>query len=338
MAPKLNNKLTIHKLAADLGLRPSDSPVEGIVNYCRRKMKSFLRDFSECSTPAQLAEFAANKLGTLLVEIHSDGDLAAIRRDYLERGERGFVNLEDELAGEVYGVTLKRQHRNDWEQPYISLIDCRGRKAQRKYHTKWHELGHLLILTDQGRLAFRRTHDPAIPKSAEESIVDVIAGEFSFYEPLLRPFMEGEISFEKIEAIRCEHCPEASIYSAILNLSKIWPLPCIWLEAALAHKKGDQSHNQESFSFKPVPAMKLRAIHVSPNARAREVGLTMIPNWRVPKSSIIYRVFEAAQSDEAVEDLAAWESSDGSRLNARRVRVKAKKVGDSVHALVVPVS
>ena len=338
MAPTLNKKLTIHKLAADLGLRPSESPVEGIVNYCRRKMKSFLRDFPECSTPAQLADFAANKLGTLLVEIHSDSDLADIRRDYLERGERGFVTLEGELVGEVYGVTLKRQHRNDWEQPDVSLIDCRGRKAQRKYHTKWHELGHLLILTDQGRLAFRRTHDPAIPKSAEESIVDVIAGEFSFYEPLLRPFMDGEISFEKIEAIRCEHCPEASIYSAILNLSKIWPLPCIWLEAALAHKKGDQTPNQESFSFKPVPAMKLRAIHVSPNAHAREVGLTMIPNWRVPKSSIIHRVFEAAQSDEAVEDLAAWESSDGSRLNARRVLVKAKKVGDSVHALVVPVN
>jgi len=338
MAPTLNKKLTIHKLAADLGLRPSESPVEGIVNYCRRKMKSFLRDFPECSTPAQLADFAANKLGTLLVEIHSDSDLADIRRDYVERGERGFVTLEGELVGEVYGVTLKRQHRNDWEQPYVSLIDCRGRKAQRKYHTKWHELGHLLILTDQGRLAFRRTHDPAIPKSAEESIVDVIAGEFSFYEPMLRPFMKGEISFEKIEAIRCEHCPEASIYSAILNLSKVWPLPCIWLEAALAHKKGDQSPNQESFSFKPVPAMKLRAIHVSPNARAREVGLTMIPNWRVPKSSIIYRVFEAAQSDEAVEDLAAWESSDGSRLNARRVRVKAKRVGDSVHALVMPVN
>ena len=338
MAPTLNKKLTIHKLAADLGLRPSESPVEGIVNYCRRKMKSFLRDFPECSTPAQLADFAANKLGTLLVEIHSDSDLADIRRDYVERGERGFVTLEGELVGEVYGVTLKRQHRNDWEQPYVSLIDCRGRKAQRKYHTKWHELGHLLILTDQGRLAFRRTHDPAIPKSAEESIVDVIAGEFSFYEPMLRPFMKGEISFEKIEAIRCEHCPEASIYSAILKLSKVWPLPCIWLEAALAHKKGDQSPNQESFSFKPVPAMKLRAIHVSPNARAREVGLTMIPNWRVPKSSIIYRVFEAAQSDEAVEDLAAWESSDGSRLNARRVRVKAKRVGDSVHALVMPVN
>jgi hypothetical protein len=336
MAATLNSKLTIHKLAADLGLRPSESPVEGIVNYCHRRMKTFLRDFPECSKPSQLVEFAANKLGTVLVEINSDQDLAEVRRDYLERGERGFVTLEDELDGEVYGVTLRRQHRKDWEPPYVSLIDCRGRKTQRKYHTKWHELGHLLILTDQGRLAFRRTHDPTVPKSAEESIVDVIAGEFSFYEPMLRPFMQGDISFEKIEAIRAEHCPEASVYSAILNLSKIWPSPCIWLEAALAPKRGEVSQNQGTFAFKPAPERKLRAVHVNPNERARQTGLTMIPNFRVPKSSVISRVFELGQADEAIENLEAWESSDGTRLDDRRVRIRAKKLGDSVHAVILP--
>lgn len=334
MAPGLNSKLTIHALATDLGLRQSEAPVESILTFCHRRMKSFLRDFPDCANLAQLTEFAANKLGTALREVNDDRELKEIQREFIDQGERGFVTLEDELNGDVYGITLKRQHRNPWESPYISIIDCRGRKAQRRYHTKWHELGHLLILTDQTRLAFRRTHDPIHPKSAEESIVDVIAGEFSFYEPMLRPFMKGEISFDKIEQIRGECCPEASGYSSILNLSKIWPMPCIWLEAAMAHKKSERPTAQSSFSFRPIPEKKLRAVHVNPNVRARETGLTMVPNWRVPKSSIIHRVFESAEDGEAVEDLAAWESSDGSRLASRRVRIKAKKLGESVHVLV----
>ncbi len=334
MAPGLNSKLTVHALATDLGLRQSEAPVESILNFCRRRMKLFLRDFPDCANLAQLTDIAANKLGTALREVNDDLELKEIQREFIDQGERGFVTLEDELNGDVYGITLKRQHRNPWEPPYISIIDCRGRKAQRRYHTKWHELGHLLILTDQTRLAFRRTHDPVHPKSAEESVVDVIAGEFSFYEPMLRPFMKGEISFDKIESIRRKCCPEASGYSSILNLSKIWPMPCIWLEAAMAHKKSERQTAQSSFSFQPVPEKKLRAVYVSPNVRARESGLTMIPNWRVPKSSVIHRVFESAQDGEAVEDLAAWESSDGSRLASRRVRIKAKKLGESVHVLV----
>jgi len=336
MAPGLNSKLTIHALAADLGLRASEAPVESILGFCRRRMKSILRDFPDCASPAQLTDIAANKLGTVLREINDDRELKDIQQEFLGRGERSFVTLEEELSGEVYGIALKRQYRDPWEPLYISIIDCRGRKGQRRYHTKWHELGHLLILTDQSRLAFRRTHDPVHPKSAEESVVDVIAGEFSFYEPMLRPFMKGEISFNGIEAIRRECCPEASGYSSILNLSKMWPMPCIWLEAAMAYKKRERSSAQTSFSFRPVPEMKLRAVHVNANVRARETGLMMIPNWRVPKSSVIRRVFESAQEEEAVENLAAWESSDGSRLTPRRVRIKAKKLGESVHALVTP--
>jgi hypothetical protein len=52
-----------------------------------------------------------------------------------------FATLDRELAGsDDYGITLKLTNPEPWEQPYISIIDCRGKKRQRKYHTKWHEL------------------------------------------------------------------------------------------------------------------------------------------------------------------------------------------------------
>jgi len=47
--------------------------------------------------------------------------------------------------------------------------------------------------------------------------------------------------------------------------------------------------------------------------------------------------FEDRPYAEADENLAMWESSDGTRLSdQRRVRIKAKRIGDSVHALILP--
>ncbi len=176
-----------------------------------------------------------------------------LQSHYVNRGELLFATLDKELQrSEDYGITIKLKNSAIWELPYVSIVDCRGQKRQRRYHTKWHEIAHLLILTDQTRLEFRRSHDSSQPKSAEESLVDSIAGEMSFYPDLITPHLDGPISFERIEQIREALCPEASMYSAALNLSKLWPTPCVWLEARLAAKKSEETA-QESFAFREPP-------------------------------------------------------------------------------------
>src|SRR6266568_2752404 len=269
MAAKLNQNFISHTLAADLGLRQSAEPVAEIVDYCRKRVKKFLADYKKCDKPDTLLDWVANKLQTVLIEIHSDAELKAVQQEYVQRRELIFATLADELDDGTFGITLKLQHReHEWEPRFASVIDCRGPKIQRRYHTKWHELSHLLILTDQTRLAFRRTHDPTKPKSAEEKIVDAIAGDLSFYTPMVKPLAEGEISFEKIEQIRLDKCPDASLSSSILNISKVWPAPCIWLEARLGHKKSGLT-GQAGFSFQTAPAPELRAPNVAPNDAAR---------------------------------------------------------------------
>ena len=338
MCAKLNSSIVVHRLASDLGLRGPADPVRAILSYCHRVVKAFLVDYPDCPTPAKLLDFLANKLSTRIIEIHTDEDLQATVLEYATRGEHAFATLQQELCDDQsYGITLKLQNRQPWEPGYVSVIDCRGRKSQRRYHTKWHELGHLLILTDQTRLAFYRTHDPTQPKSAEESLVDTIAGEFSFYPRMVKPLARGEISFEKIEEIRTDLCPEASFYSSILNVTKLWPMPCIWVEAKLAHKRG-HNNGQHSFGFQDTPRPTLRAVYTTPNQAARELQITMIPNFRVPNQSVIHQVFhDEMPYAEAEEDLGMWESSDGTQLPSRRVQVKAKRVGDSVHALILPI-
>jgi hypothetical protein len=338
MCAKLNSSIIVHRLASDLGLRASADPVRAILSYCHRVVKAFLGDYPDCPSPANLLDFLANKLSTRIIEINAEEDLQRTIREYADRGELGFATLEQELSDDQsYGITLKLHDRQPWEPGYVSVIDCRGRKHQRRYHTKWHELGHLLILTDQTRLAFRRTHDPTQPKSAEESLVDTIAGEFSFYPRMVKPLARGEISFEKIEEIRAKLCPESSFYSSVLNITKLWPTPCLWVEAKLGQKKGD-NNGQGAFTFRKKPRPSLRAVHAAPNEAARQRQMMIIPNFRVPDQSVIHSVFYGELSyAEADEDLAMWESSDGRRLSGQRVQVKAKRLTDSVHALIIPI-
>ena len=339
MAPKLSHNLTIRTLAADLRLRPSEDPVSEIIRYCHKQVKQFLADLpSCCSNPTELLALVANKVRTEFREVHSDQDLENVRKEFVDKKEAGFVTLHKELDGYVLGITLKRLNPKPWDLSYVSVIDCRGENLRRAFFTKWHELVHLLILTDQSRLVFRRTHTAEQRKNPEEALVDVVAGTLAFYADLVRPHAKGEISFEAIEAVRLKICPSASQQSALLGITQVWPASCILVEARLAHKAGEIDLDQGSFAFKKVPAPVLRAVHAKPNDIARKVGIKVIPHFRVPPKSVIYRVFhEGLTYAEAVEDLSLWASSSGSRWGAGPVLVKARRFGDSVQALIIPI-
>jgi hypothetical protein len=62
---------------------------------------------------------------------------------------------------------------------------------------------------------------------------------------------------------------------------------------------------------------------------------------RIPEASVIFRSFfetdSLTRSEDAVEDLAWWSSSDGKRLPARLVRVHAGRIHDKVFAVIQPI-
>jgi hypothetical protein len=325
MASNLNNHIIIQKLATDLGLKSSAEPVETILEFCREKVRALIQDFDGCMTPEEILPWLAAKLSTRLVEINADKDIAQIVAEYSKKKEHAFATLEQELQGSTEGITLRLSYRDLWEPAFVSIIDCRGRRRLRRYHTKWHELAHLLVMTDQLRMTFRRTHEPGQEKNAEEKLVDAIAGDLSFFPEFVKPLITGEISFEKIEEIRRSMCPDSSQTSSAINISKIWPSPCVWLEARPQAKKGEPKSSTPD----------LRAVKVAENGAARQQGLRMIPNFRVPPNSIIFGAFfQGGAGGEAIENLAWWEASSGTRLSDRLVRVQVKNMGDSVQALV----
>jgi len=336
MPSQLRKSVKIQKLARDLGLKHTSDPVADIINYCKRKVKRFLSDFVECDNLSDLLLFLAQKSGTFFEEIHSDEDLERIRLKYLDRGEKYFVRLKEELSEEVFGITFRLTNREQWEIEFVSIIDCRGNKSPRAYFTKWHELGHLLVLTDQMRLNFRRTYPPADLKDPEEAIIDIIAGTFGFYDPLIKKCTEGEVSFDAIENLRNQLCPDASWQSSLIGIVKAWPTPCFLVHAKKALKRGERLC-QQTFAFgTPVPA--LRAVKVTSNDSARDAGLIIFENMRIPSSSIISQAFnEGLDYAEREENLSDWVTSDGSRLQNSNVRIKVRANDNSVDALIIPI-
>jgi phosphoglycolate phosphatase-like HAD superfamily hydrolase len=281
-----------------------------------------------------LLDILAAKLQTRFEAFHSDSELLAIKQRYILAGERRFATLEQEFPADVFGVTFRRLSRKPWEPEYLSVIDCRGDKVYRANYTK-HEIGHLLILTDQLRISFSRTFCTQDLKDPEESLVDVIAGRFAFWPPLFKEQTIGPISFDRIEEIRVANCPEASKQSALLGIVKAWQGPCVLLEARLALRKDQQRMAaQGTFAFRGPAQAALRVSNVTVNDAAADAGLRVHRNWRVPEQSVMFRVFNSGGDGVASEDLSWWETSSGTRLPAMTVNVEARRTADALQALI----
>jgi hypothetical protein len=188
------------------------------------------------------------------------------------------------------------------------------------------------------RLPFRRTHAAHDHKDPEESMVDVIAGTFGYFKDIVRPMTNGALSWENIEDVRTQLCPESSQQAAVIGIVKSWPVPAILVQAALGLKRGEKRQlGQDTFGFAAEPLPVLRAVQVTPNDAARRGDLVIFPNMRVPVHSIIHRVFaEEMPEAQAEEDLEWWESSDGTRLPPLKIHVLARRQWNAVQALITP--
>jgi hypothetical protein len=324
----------ILKLADDLGLKRGSDAEADILSYCEKQILECIEGFDRCDSLEDLLTLVANKRGTRFEIINDESDLRRIKTEFLEKGELAFAKLETDLCDSTYGITYRLQNRQYWEQPFVSLIDCRDAKAARSYFTKWHEVAHLLTLTSQARLSFRRTH-PATdaPPDHEERLMDAIAGRFGYYAPIFHRFVEGDISFIAIEILRSKLCPESSQQAATINFVKYWPKPCLHLFAELSlNKRETDSLEQGSFGFLDQPQKALRIVKVVPNDAAIARRPPLFKYMRVPEGSVIQRAHRLQGYFEGVESLRSWtEKDDGDVL------IKAKFSGDSVEALVIPI-
>ena len=323
----------------DLRLRFKDDPVAAISRYCRKRVAEVAAN-TKARTPPELLELIATDLKTKFVEIHSDGDLAALQLEMAAKeGPEFAVFLQ--LAPDDFGVTVKRANHGASEFPFLSVIDCRGRKAAAAYFTKWHELAHLLTLTSQRRLVFHRSRvtDPVAPKPAEERLMDRLAGELGFLDELVRPHIGSvdQFSFTAAEVLRRNICPAASKQSWLIGLVRAWPTPVLMITASFRLKPSETTDQLGLFGAE-APVEKLRVGKTLANTAARECGLTIFGHWRVPEQSVIQSLFcdGARTTADAEECLSWWDTSSGTRRPPMRIRIEARRRGDEVEVLITP--
>lgn len=335
MRSRLRQSPQVWKLAADLGLKPTDNALTDIVRMCVKRVRAFWAEFP-CATLSELCDVVAAKVDTRFIEIQTDRQLLQVKKEFLDQGEIEFANLEGQLGPDVYAITFRLLKPAKLDRRFVSVIDCRGSKAWRCYFSKWHELAHLLTLTPQMRLKFCRTHCVAEQKDPEEAAMDVIAGAVGFLPDLVQRHARGAISFEKIAELRATLCPEASLQASLIGLVQSWPTAALLIQPALAVRKREQASNsQGSFGFNEKPEPVLRAVSILSNESARNLSLVIFRNMRIPKRSVIHEVYSNGTNElRAIEDLAWWESSEGGGLPSRRVLVQAARYGNEVYALI----
>lgn len=342
----------IVQLARDLGVSDQGDCFGNLCDHALNRVHQlFVEAAVEVSCLDTLQSLLADALSVVLRYIDTDEDIERIADEFGERYSKLRMTLRHEFqVCRTEGLLLVNPAPKPWERRHLAIIDRRGEQVNRANFTGWHELAHLLVEPEQLSFTGLR-RSPTLEqrlKDPKEQLVDQIAGQIAFYEPLFRPIFErivgGQpLTFSLVEKVRAAAAPDASLYStaiACVNLSRD-PTLLLNVERTLKPTERRRSAAQQdlgsAFSL-PAPQEKLRVVQRSGNAASSSGLLKIHNNIRVPPESIITSVYESLidWEEQATEDQAWWERSRDGRLPTLPLFVRAIRRGSHVYAMVSP--
>lgn len=349
---KLEQEPEIISMALALKLDPELGAVKEILRFCCEKIAKSAAKIGRIVSLEQLQEAVCLHLNLVIEEIWSEEDLTSVVKKYISMGEIVFATLRDELDDDTYASLMEREHIvAGAKDRYVAVIDCRGEKAARRYFTRWHEIAHLLTHVKQLELPFRRVHRSSVTRADPiERLMDIIAGEVGFFDPIFYPVLSQELAnnqvltFDGIQRIRDRLCPKASFQSALIACTKRSAIPTIVLEAKMAYKKAEEAvvRSRQMQMFGTVlPKQKLRAVESTQNPAARSLKFIIHRNIAIPAASIITKHFELTDDPEQSrlvasgdEELSIWRHTDGEAIGFGRVHIEAKRIGGTLTAII----
>ena len=328
----LDQEQEIIDLASKLGLE--GSPAEGIVGYCQSRIDSWVEEASGVNSVEELESVVARNLHLTFEEILDDDDLTRLIARYVEQDETVFATLSFTLTPDTFGTLIRLKNGT-----FAAVIDGRGDKANRRFFTKWHEVAHLIVEgEDFDEQVFRATHDPL------EKLMDQIAGQIGFYEPLFTPIFEANVSpgdlltFDAVEQVRQSFCPYASFQSTLYACHRRMTTAMLYVETKMQYREQERrSLNQGRLFDDDRPQPKLRVSQVVPNNAAVKSGLVVRWNMRVPEGSVIHKLFQEDETElSGDENLAEWTFSGGGGLKPCEVFIQARSIGEAAMVTIQP--
>ena len=340
---RLDQEPEVIQLAADLGLDWQNNPVSEILQHCLRKIRAWLPDAPPPGTVQVIQDIVCRRLGLTFEEVHTDSDLDSAVRKYVAQGDFVFAHAKQSLDNWTFAELFERQNAPGQPDHYVAIIDCRGEeKKARRFFTRWHEVAHLLVLTPRLAPPFNRATKERCPI---ERLMDVIAGELGFYEPVFRPELarcvakHGGLSYQAVEDLRASYCPAASFHATAIAAVKACDEPALLVEARFALKAHEQRALDAGQTFLTEDAKsqsKLRIVSVLINQAAKEAGIRIDRNMEVPATSVIARAI--GKGDESLirgrERLSSWLHSDGSCLPEADTMIEASATPERAIAII----
>lgn len=341
----LDQDLRVFQIARRLGAADAEGAVGSILAFCRRRVAGWVHEAGGIRSVKELERLVCRRLKLEFQEFRHQGDLDAIVRRNVAAGEIVFASLPALFDDETFATLIRRrQQRPDASAEYVAVIDCRDGKASRRWFSRWHEIAHLLTL--DGPTEAQPVHRSTSEHSAVERLMDQIAADIGFFDPLFAPVFAaqvlapGRLDFAAIDLVRRRYDPEASFQATTIACLKRWPKPAAYLEAGLAMTAAEARRFDEESIPARRPTPKLRVLKVIGNEASRACGLRLVRNMQVPDVSILHRLFfsrepipvGAAMSGE--EDLGQWRRSNGQQLPACPIKVEARPGRRHIEAIV----
>ena len=341
----LDRDLQVIELARRLALSGGGSVAESVLSYCRRLLEGWVSQAGNIRSVQELEGLVCQRLNLEFQEFRHPGELDAIVRQHVEAGDVVFASLPALFDEDTFATLIRCRRRTSEAGPkYAAVIDCRDGKASRRWFSRWHEIAHLLTLDCPTEM--QPVHRSTSEHSAVERLMDQIAADIGFFDPLFAPVFgaetlsRGRLDFAAINLVRQRYAAEASFQATAIACLKRWPKPAVYLEAGLALTAAEaRQFDAESIpARRPTP--KLRALKVIGNEAARTAGLRLVRNLQVPEESIIHRLFFSRESIPAgaamlnAEDMGHWRRSNGNRLSPCPVTVEARLGRRHIEALI----
>jgi hypothetical protein len=345
-AERLAYQRELISTAKRLGIPARGDIERSLIRHATETIREWITLHGRPKNLSDLLEKVATSFSVEIVEIHNDSDIAALLARIPAAREPVLARLAAELDDSTDAVIFQRQNREDWEMPYLAVINCRGWHRNRRYFSKWHEIIHLLLDGQQLRFAFRKR--AAKRKHPEEVLVDKIAGELAFHPDLFGPVFcrelaeAGRLTFDLVDRVCGEIAPDASRESGLYACVRHCPEPVFFLSARLLYKKSERRQLDDLLSgldgVNP-PQPKLRVQSSSANDAAAQLGIRFHENMQVPETSLVSEAFNGfVERVEGQEPLEIWQTSAEGPIGHGLLDVQAHRRGVEVWCLVHPQS
>lgn len=348
---KLDEEPDVISMALALKLDPQLGSVTEILRFCRDKIAKIAAKAGRLASLDELQSAVCAQLCVVFEEIWSDEDLTKVVKKYVALGEFVFADLPNQLDHDTYASLIERELvKAGASDRYIAVIDCRGEKAARRYFTRWHEIAHVITFVKQLELPFIRHRSQITRVDPVERLMDTIAGDVGFFDPLFMPALNDELArarfltFEGVQRVRDQMCPTASFQATLIACTTRSPLPTIVVEAKMAYKKSEEREvrsTQMHMFGASAPKPKLRAVEAMQNPAARSSGFIIHRNMTIPGASFIAKHFEQAGQEELAaellsgnEDLSIWRHSDGKAVGFGPIHIESRRIGGKMTAIV----